>query len=161
MKYHVTYQNTNDYQNAPNIFHVQRWVNTTLENLIKKGELTLRLVNSSTIQSLNNQYRRMDKPTNVLSFPCELPEEVRQQLDYPALGDIIICHEVIEKEALDQNKTLQAHYAHMVVHGVLHLLGYDHIKKNDAQIMEPIEIETLAKLGISNPYEASDDINND
>lgn len=157
MKYQVNFQNPNNYPNLPNIFHIQRWVNTTLENLIDNGELTLRIVNAQTIQALNKQYRNINKPTNVLSFPSEVPEVVAKSLPQKLLGDIIICHEIIEKEALEQNKSQESHYAHMIVHGVLHLLGYDHIQEKDALIMEPLEIETLKKLGFTNPYELTNE----
>lgn len=98
---------------------------------------------------LNSQFRGQDKPTNVLSFPAELPEI----LDIPLLGDIAICAPVIEREASQQNKSLKSHYAHMSVHGALHLAGYDHIEHKEAEEMETLEIEILGKLGFANPYE--------
>lgn len=153
MKYHINYQNPHEYDTAPNLFAVQRWVNCALADLVEEAELTIRLVDSQTIQSYNFQYRQKDKPTNVLSFPNEIPQELKQQMGISELGDIIICHEIIQLEAKDQNKALEAHYAHMVIHGVLHLLGYDHIEQADADIMEPLEISILAKLNIDNPYE--------
>lgn len=157
MKYHLNFQNPNNYPNLPNIFHIQRWVNTALTDLIDTGELTLRIVNTSTIQSLNNQYRHINKPTNVLSFPSEVPSHIMKTLPERPLGDIIICHEIIEKEAFEQHKTLEAHYAHMIIHGLLHLLGYDHIKESEAEIMEPLEIKTLALLGFNDPYAPIED----
>jgi len=157
MKYQINLQNPNDYQDIPNIFHVQRWVNTVLTSLIDKGDLTIRFVDKKEIQSLNKQYRKQDKPTNVLSFPFELPSEVNDSLSHPILGDIIICHSVVENEAKAQNKELSAHYAHMIIHGTLHLLGYDHIKQQDADVMEPLEIAALATLGFNNPYELIND----
>lgn len=161
MKYQVNYQNPHNISSAPNIFHLQRWINTTLENLVDTAELTVRIVEPDEIKSLNFQYRQKNKPTNVLSFPSEIPEELKTQIGCSEIGDIIICHEIIEKEAKEQHKTIEDHYAHMVIHGVLHLMGYDHIKQADADIMEPLEIKLLAKLHIDNPYELKDDIAND
>jgi probable rRNA maturation factor len=91
----------------------------------------------------------MDKPTNVLSFPFESPPEVKLDL----LGDLVICAEVVEQEAQQQNKNLMHHWAHMIVHGTLHLLGYDHVEDSDAQQMEALEITILAKLAIDDPYQ--------
>jgi probable rRNA maturation factor len=157
MKYQLNYQNPNEYKDAPNIFHVQRWLTTALTPLIEKAELAIRIVDSKEIQDLNKQYRQQDKPTNVLSFPFELPEAVKETMSHPMLGDIIICHSFVVKEAKQQNKELTAHYAHMIIHGALHLLGYDHIKQEDAAIMEPLEITALSTLGFNNPYEICND----
>lgn len=160
MKYQVHYQTPHDYLNMPNIFIVQRWINTTLEPLIDSAEVTIRVTDESEVQQLNFQYRKKNKPTNVLSFPSEVPALVMQALGKNVLGDIIICHPVIEAEAKEQHKSMEAHYAHMIIHGLLHLLGYDHIKEEDALIMEPLEIDALAKLGFNNPYEQHNDTTN-
>ena len=101
------------------------------------------------IQKLNKQYRDKDKATNVLSFPMDSPEEV----DICLLGDIILCAPVISEEAQQQNKTSSAHWAHMMVHGMLHLQGYDHIKNDEAEEMEQLEISILKRLGFDNPYD--------
>ena len=101
-------------------------------------------------QQLNSQYRQKDKPTNVLSFPFEVPEGIELNL----LGDLVVCASVVEQEAKEQNKVLFHHWAHMIVHGCLHLLGYDHINDADADEMEALEVKILAKLAISNPYES-------
>jgi probable rRNA maturation factor len=114
-----------------------------------QGELTLRFVDSEESQSLNNAYRGKDKPTNVLSFPSELPDFIES----PLLGDLVICHDVVSQEALEQNKAINAHYQHLIIHGVLHLLGFDHIKEADADVMEAHEITLLDKLGIDDPYQ--------
>ncbi len=116
-------------------------------------ELTLRIVDKDEIQSLNQTYRHIDKPTNVLSFPFEIPSDIPVQMPVSLLGDLIICHDVIVEEAMQQSKTLEAHWTHMVVHGVLHLKGYDHINDDQATIMESLEIKILESLHISNPYE--------
>lgn len=103
------------------------------------------------IQELNKQYRDKDKPTNVLSFPMQSPEEI----DVDLLGDIVLCASVIKQEAKQQSKSEKSHWAHMVVHGMLHLQGYDHIKDDDAEEMEQLEINILSRLGFESPYEYS------
>jgi len=125
------------------------WVNRALTQYNRPFELTIRLVEQAESQALNSQYRGKDKPTNVLSFPFEVPEGVELNL----LGDLIICAQVVSNEANEQGKTLTAHWAHMVIHGCLHLLGYDHISDDEAQEMETLEIDILKKLGFNNPYE--------
>ena len=136
----------------PSIEQFQRWVNTALDEVSSDTkqafELTIRIVNREESQQLNNQYRGIDKPTNVLSFPFEVPEGIELNL----LGDLIICIEVMQKEAQDQNKALFDHWAHLVIHGCLHLVGFDHISDNEALEMESIEVLILKKLGINDPY---------
>lgn len=119
------------------------------ENL-SAAEITLRLVDEAEIQALNKAYRDQNKPTNVLSFPADVPIEVA--LELPFLGDIILCVPVICREAEEQKKTAIAHWAHMVVHGILHLLSYDHMNDHDAKIMEDKEILILKNLNIDDPY---------
>ncbi|PKH86787.1 rRNA maturation RNase YbeY [Colwellia sp. Bg11-28] len=130
----------------------QLWVDTALaevsSNPNQDFELTIRLVNNEESQQLNKQYRDKDKPTNVLSFPFEVPDGIELNL----LGDLIICIEVMKQEAQEQNKALFEHWAHLVIHGCLHLVGFDHISDTEALEMESIEITILEKLGISNPY---------
>lgn len=150
MNHIVDLQNACDAQEIPSIEQFQLWVDSSLTMVSKQNfELTIRLVNIDESQQLNKQYRQKDKPTNVLSFPFEVPEGIELNL----LGDLIICAQVVEQEATAQNKALFDHWAHMVVHGCLHLLGYDHINDNDAQEMEALETKILAKLLINNPYE--------
>ena len=117
------------------------------------GDVTIRVASAEEVQSLNRDYRGKDKPTNVLSFPSELPPELAAECEEVELGDIVICAEVVANEAAAQNKTLEAHWAHMVVHGMLHLQGYDHIEDADAEIMEALEIKIMCALGFANPYE--------
>jgi probable rRNA maturation factor len=112
------------------------------------GELSIRVVDSDEGQALNREYRGRDYATNVLSFPAELPPGV----PLPILGDLVLCAPVIAREASEQGKALKHHYAHMVVHGVLHLLGYDHMQDAEAEAMEAIECEILASLGMPDPY---------
>ena len=112
-------------------------------------ELTLRIVDSAESQQLNADYRGKNKPTNVLSFPFEAPEHI----DMPFLGDLVVCAALVEQEASEQNKQTTNHWAHLCVHGLLHLLGYDHIDESEAQEMEGIETAILGKLSIDDPYQ--------
>lgn len=132
----------------PSQDNFELWVETALRNIMSEAELTIRIVDEAESQQLNRDYRGKDKPTNVLSFPFEAPAEI----DIPLLGDLIICAPVVEQEAKLQNKSLQAHWAHMVVHGCLHLLGYDHIDDEEAEEMESLETQLIEKLGYNNPY---------
>jgi len=102
------------------------------------------------IQQLNKQYRDKNKPTNVLSFPMQSPEEA----DINLFGDIVLCASVINNEAVQQSKSVNAHWAHMVVHGMLHLQGYDHVKNDEAEKMEQLEISILKQLDFTNPYQS-------
>lgn len=133
----------------PGDVQLKRWVDMALTGFVEEAELTIRIVEPDEIQALNRSYRHKDKPTNVLSFPFEAPPGV----ELPLLGDVVICAEVVAQEAQEQGKPLFEHWAHMVVHGVLHLLGYDHIEDDEAEEMESLEIEILAGMGIRNPYE--------
>ncbi len=112
---------------------------------------SLRVTTADEVQQLNKEYRHKDKATNVLSFPMMSPPDV----DLCLLGDIILCAPVINHEAEQQGKTAQQHWAHMVVHGMLHLQGYDHIENNEAEQMEQLEIKILGQLGFPNPYQST------
>lgn len=130
--------------NAPTAVQLRAWGRQILTaKHITDAELTIRIVNSKEMTALNSTYRHKQGPTNVLSFPG----------DESYLGDIIICAEVVTQEAIAQDKTLDAHWAHMVIHGVLHLLGHDHVQDDEANAMEAIEIKTLQALGFDNPYD--------
>lgn len=126
----------------------KNWSKIALPNTDEEYEITIRLVDETESQALNHQYRGKNKPTNVLSFPFEAPEGVQ----LPLLGDLVICRQIVEQEALAQNKTIIQHWAHMCIHGILHLRGYDHINEEDAEEMEGIEIALLSQLSIPNPY---------
>ncbi|MBL4815521.1 MAG: rRNA maturation RNase YbeY [Shewanella sp.] len=137
-----------DNERLPSQEDFELWVRIALRNTMNQAELTIRIVDEAESQTLNSSYRGKDKPTNVLSFPFEAPPEI----DIPLLGDLIICAPVVEFEAKQQNKSLQAHWAHMVVHGCLHLLGYDHIQDAEAEEMESLETQLVESLGFNNPY---------
>jgi len=150
MKHIIDIQNVCDAQKLPSAELFQQWVNAALTIVTEQEfELTIRLVNITESQQLNKQYRQKDKPTNVLSFPFEVPEGIELNL----LGDLVICAQVVEQEAKAQNKKLFDHWAHMVIHGCLHLLGYDHINDTEANEMEALEVKILTKLEIANPYD--------
>ncbi|WP_392560213.1 rRNA maturation RNase YbeY [Orbus mooreae] len=139
---------TQNQDNLPSEEQIDQWLNIILPPFMSEAELTIRIVDEEESQHLNNTYRHKDKPTNVLSFPFESPIEI----ETPLLGDLIICKQVVEREANEQQKSLSSHWAHMIVHGCLHLLGYDHIEDDEAEEMEGIEIEIMAELGFANPY---------
>ena len=125
----------------------EHWVRAALDGR-EDAELTIRVVDRKESRMLNQTYRGKDSDTNVLSFPAELPEGI----DIPLLGDIVICAPRVEEEAQAQEKELQAHWAHLTVHGVLHLLGYDHLEDGEAEKMEALETSILASLGFPDPY---------
>lgn len=127
---------------------IQQWVNAALDGFNRDTEIVVRIVNEQEIAELNKQYRRKPGPTNILSFPVDVPDGIELNL----LGDLVVCAPVLEKEALEQHKALVDHWAHIIVHGVLHLLGYDHFEDNEAELMESKEIIILSKLNIKNPY---------
>jgi probable rRNA maturation factor len=126
----------------------RRWAEAALGNRVKQADLAIRVVDEREGLALNRHYRGKDYATNVLSFPAELPEGVT----LPVLGDIVLCAPVVAKEADEQGKPLAAHYAHLTVHGVLHLLGIDHEDPREAEIMEQLEREILSGIGIPDPY---------
>lgn len=128
------------------------WVKAALVNQSKAGEITIRVTSESEAAQLNWRYRRKEGATNILSFPFEAPSCV--PLDIPLLGDLVICAPVVAREALEQAKKEQDHWAHLVVHGVLHLLGFDHQQKVEAQQMESLEVTILELLGYPDPYES-------
>lgn len=132
----------------PDQQQIQLWVDTALDDYEQDTEIVVRIVDEQESAELNEQYRHKSGPTNILSFPVDLPEGIELDL----LGDLVICAPVVEKEALEQDKLLAHHWAHIIVHGVLHLLGYDHIDDDEAELMENKEIAILNKLHINNPY---------
>lgn len=134
----------------PGDIALHAWAQAALAGRRERAEMALRIVDEAESRKFNCRYRNRDRPTNVLSFAADLPAEV----DLPLLGDLIICAPIVAREARQQHKSLVAHWAHLVVHGTLHLLGYDHIDDGDAEIMEQLEIQILAGLGFDDPYKA-------
>lgn len=130
----------------------RKWVAAALKGRIREADLAIRLVDDREGRSLNQHYRGKDYATNVLSFPAELPEGLPKGVKLPLLGDLVICAPVVAREAAEQDKPLNAHYAHLTVHGVLHLLGWDHEDDKEAEAMEQLERDILADLGVSDPY---------
>ncbi|MDZ4019835.1 rRNA maturation RNase YbeY [Pseudomonas sichuanensis] len=127
----------------------RRWCELALRQRSADSEMTIRLVDEAEGRELNHTYRHKDYATNVLSFPADVPDDL---LDIPLLGDLVICVAVVEREAQEQGKSPEAHWAHLVIHGCLHLLGYDHIDDDEAEEMEALERELLAELGHPDPY---------
>jgi len=134
----------------PGVMQFQSWAEAALNGRRDQAELVVRIVDRQESRQLNHEYRGQDKPTNVLSFPYEAPAVVESDL----LGDLVICAPVVVDEAVAQNKPLQAHWAHLLVHGVLHLLGFDHTNEQGAEVMEGLEVEILETLGFPDPYQS-------
>ena len=143
----IEIQRTSSATDLPCDSDFQRWASAALVDN-EETSVVIRLVDSEESRQLNNDYRGLDKPTNVLSFPFEAPAEIADN----SLGDIVICAPVVEQEAHQQQKPLYTHWAHMVVHGMLHLQGYDHQNDEQAEEMERLEGEILATLGFPDPY---------
>ena len=132
----------------PTAEQIEQWVTAAVQPQSDEVEMTVRIVDEAESHALNLNYRGKDRPTNVLSFPFECPDEV----ELPLLGDLVICRQVVEREAQEQDKPVMAHWAHMVVHGSLHLLGYDHIEDDEAEEMESLETQIMTGLGFADPY---------
>ncbi|ABY69528.1 hypothetical protein APJL_0970 [Actinobacillus pleuropneumoniae serovar 3 str. JL03] len=140
-------------ENLPSLEQLTLWVQTALAYEAQtedfpETEMTIRIVDEAESHELNLTYRGKDKPTNVLSFPFEVPEGI----ELPLLGDLVICRQVVEKEVEEQQISLESHWAHLAIHGTLHLLGYDHIEDEEAEEMEGLETEIMQKLGFADPY---------
>lgn len=132
----------------PTAEQIEQWATAAVKPQSDEVEMTVRIVDEAESHALNLNYRGKDRPTNVLSFPFECPDEV----ELPLLGDLVICRQVVEREAQEQDKPVMAHWAHMVVHGSLHLLGYDHIEDDEAEEMESLETQIMTGLGFADPY---------
>ena len=139
---------TENIEGLPTEEQIVQWATAAVQPEGDEVEMTVRIVDEAETHELNLTYRGKDRPTNVLSFPFECPDEV----ELPLLGDLVICHQVVEREAAEQEKPLMAHWAHMVVHGCLHLLGYDHIEDEEAEEMESLETQIMQGLGFDDPY---------
>ena len=132
----------------PTAEQIEQWATAAVKPQSDEVEMTVRIVDEAESHALNLNYRGKDRPTNVLSFPFECPDEV----ELPLLGDLVICRQVVEREAQEQDKPVMAHWAHMVVHGSLHLLGYDHIEDDEAEEMESLETQIMTGLDFADPY---------
>ena len=139
---------TENLEGLPTEDQIVQWATAAVQPEGDEVEMTVRIVDEAESHELNLTYRGKDRPTNVLSFPFECPDEV----ELPLLGDLVICRQVVEREAAEQEKPLMSHWAHMVVHGSLHLLGYDHIEDNEAEEMESLETQIMQGLGFDDPY---------
>ena len=139
---------TENIEGVPTEEQIVQWATAAVQPEGDEVEMTVRIVDEAESHELNLTYRGKDRPTNVLSFPFECPDEV----ELPLLGDLVICRQVVEREAAEQEKPLMAHWAHMVVHGSLHLLGYDHIEDDEAEEMESLETQIMQGLGFDDPY---------
>lgn len=150
MTYQIDIENNSKSLLIPSSQKCEEWIAAALKDQqILEAEVSVYIVDEEESQELNSQYRGKEKPTNILSFPADIPEEV----GVPLLGDLVICAPVVEGEAAEQNKNLQAHWAHLLIHGSLHLLGYDHIEDDEAELMEAIETKIVTSLGFPAPYE--------
>jgi len=147
MRAKIDLQNDESLTNLPVQQDFETWVNAALVQKFDNLEQTIRLVGEAESRALNSQYRAKNAPTNVLSFTIE-----NDYLDYECLGDLVICAPIVEQEAQQQGKPLPAHWAHMVIHGMLHLQGYDHQNAAEASEMEALEAKILSTLGYTNPY---------
>lgn len=158
MKLTIYMDNASSYQDIPDKPSVQQWVDAALYNQKGEAELSIKVVDEDESSELNLRYRNKQGPTNVLSFPADLSESLQEllleeSLQLPLLGDLVICAPVVEREAQQQNKSLKAHWAHMLVHGSLHLIGYDHMNDQEAELMEQLETNILTNLDFPPPYE--------
>ena len=137
---------------VPSAVSFRKWVAAALASRIREADLAIRIVGAKEGRALNRHFRGKDYATNVLSFPAELPDGLPKGVKLPLLGDLVICAPVVAREAKEQKKSLVDHYAHLTVHGALHLLGWDHENEADAICMEQLEREILAGMGIEDPY---------
>jgi probable rRNA maturation factor len=151
MNYYIDIQNATGEPLALNEEQITHLASLALRDHKKEAELTIRLVTPEEMTQLNFTYRKKNKPTNVLAFPSDLPSEF--QLDYSFLGDVVICPQILLEESKELDKTLAEHWALILIHGILHLLGYDHIKDDETLLMQAIEVDLLKELGYVNPYD--------
>ena len=147
----VDIQRVIEEDDLPSDADFERWANLAWQ-AEEPSEVTLRIVGREESAELNGLYRHKTGPTNVLSFPFEAPPGIK----VPLAGDLVICAPVVRDEAQEQRKSLSSHWAHMVIHGMLHLQGYDHLTDDEAEIMETLEIALLRELGFGNPYESEE-----
>jgi probable rRNA maturation factor len=151
MTYHIDIQNAASSMLPMTDSEITYIAILSLKEHLPDAELTIRFVNEDEMIELNHTYRQQNKTTNVLAFPFKQPPGI--ELDCPLIGDVIICPNVLELESKQLHKPLKAHWSLIIIHGILHLLGFDHIEDSDAEIMQSFEIKLLAELGYNNPYE--------
>ena len=148
MRVQLAIQRVSEAAGQPADERFRHWAEAALQGRPGPMELTLRLVDEAESRRLNREYRGRDHPTNVLSFPFEVPSEIGS----PLLGDLVICAPLVAREAQEQGKPVEAHWAHLTVHGILHLLGHDHQDGQQAAEMEAREVAILTALGYADPY---------
>jgi len=153
----IDIENNSDSEDVPEPSSMRCWLSAALPPEMTDAEICVQLVNEIEMARLNSQFRNKATPTNVLSFPAELPEDI----DIPLLGDIAVCTQVVNRESAEQGKSMNAHWAHMLVHGALHLLGYDHIEDSDAECMEALETDIITGLGFPPPYQLQQETKTD
>ena len=160
----VDLQIVSESKELPTLAQLEQWAQLALRIADSEAEITIRIVDDEESNELNLQYRGKDKPTNVLSFPFEQPEfddpelaaEMATELgDVNYLGDLVVNAQLVAQEAMQQHKNVIDHWAHLVIHGTLHLQGFDHIEDDEAEAMETLEVQLLATLNITNPYVAN------
>lgn len=150
MTYQIDIESNSQSQQIPALQELEHWISAALQSQsFEEAEVSVYIVDEDESQELNAQYRGKDYPTNVLSFPADIAAEV----GVPLLGDLVVCAPVVAREAQEQGKTLQAHWAHMLVHGTLHLVGFDHINDDEAETMETLETQIVTGLGYPAPYQ--------
>ena len=153
MQVELEIQRATALENIPVDDLFQLWVEAALTGKTGQFTLAIRIVDEVEAQRFNREYRNKDYATNVLSFPAELPDGLPAEISRAQLGDLLICAPVVVREASQQHRPDANHWAHLTIHGILHLLGYDHEHDGEARVMESLEKEILAKLGISDPYQ--------
>lgn len=158
MELELEVQRITENTDTPTDAELQHWVSTALTALVQNSnpqELLIRIVDETESAELNATYRHKAGPTNVLSFPFVAPPPIKSNL----LGDLVICAPLVVRGAIEQNKIVTAHWAHLVIHGILHLLGHDHKTEAEAGVMENLERQILATLGYPDPYTETGEIN--
>lgn len=149
-KLKLALQNASGAENLPTRTQIRKWAEAALQADVANAEITFRIVDTEEGRTLNRDYRGKDYATNVLTFTFD--DDMPDIPGLPLLGDIVLCAPVVEREAAEQGITLEAHYCHLVVHGVLHLQGYDHIEEDEAEAMEALETQIVTSLGYDDPY---------